>query len=510
MNGSNQRLQRLTPQVLPANVQHDIQKLRESPVTALQIGEGNFLRGFFDWMVHESRKQGLYDGSVAVTQPRPSGADKLRQLQDQGGLFTLIVRGLEEGQSVEHSDVVCVFSQVVDPYEQWVQFLAIAEAPMLQVVVSNTTEAGLTYQAMAFDTTVCPTSFPARLTLFLYHRFCHFDGNPDKGLICLPCELVDGNGDRLREYVHKYSEDWCLPDSFKAWLRDNNQFLNSLVDRIVTGFPTQEADVWSHKLGYQDTLLNTAEPYHLWAIQADEELAKVLPFREAGLNVHFVKDLAPYQIRKVRILNGLHTMMAPLGLLRGLQHVRQVVEDPGLGPFLEHVVSNEIIPGLPLDTDEMRTYAKTVWDRFCNPFIDHRLSDIAMNSVSKFRVRVLPSLFTCLEQTGELPHGILQSWAALLRLYKVDKSDAGYEATTWAGDKLLLRDDVTLLEAFCQGWSAFERKEIALIDLVWTLLANAELWGRDLTVVDELAERLCEHLNGALGPITDSRGGMRE
>ncbi|WP_188881655.1 tagaturonate reductase [Alicyclobacillus cellulosilyticus] len=467
------------------------------PVRVLQIGEGRFLRGFFDWMIHACRKQGLFDGSIAVTQPRPGGAEVLRALQAQDGLYTLVVRGLEDGTPVERSEVIAVFSTILNPFEQWAEFLALAEDPHLQFVVSNTTEAGLVYEPVPVPETACPASFPARLTWFLYRRFRHFQGAADKGLICLPCELVEGNGDRLREYVVRHSADWGLPDAFVCWLKQHNRFLNSLVDRIVTACPSAEAEAWRRRLGYEDDFLTVAEPYYLWVIQGDEAVERVLPFRAAGLNVHVVADLTPYQLRKVRILNGAHTLMAPVGILSGLTHVREVMADAELAAHVRSAIDDEVIPTLPLDQAETKQYAATVWERFANPFLEHRLLDIAMNSISKFRVRVLPSLRAYVERKGALPPRIVRSFAALIRLYKVRRAEdgaAGYAGITWRGTPYVLRDDPEVLARFHQAWCAFERREIALRDMVRSLLAQPELWGEDLGGVEGLVDALCREL----------------
>lgn len=476
---------------------------QQAPLKVLQIGEGNFLRGFFDWMIHVARKQGVYHGSVAVTQPRPSGAHKLRELADQGGLYTLIVRGLQNGERIEQHEIISVFSDFIDPYEEWNRFLGLAAVPSLEVVVSNTTEAGLVYQRDSHDGSACPTTFPARLTRLLYQRFVHFSGAKDKGLVCLPCELVERNGDKLRELVLQHSADWGLSTAFGEWVREDNLFVNSLVDRIVTGFPTSETEQWAERLGYRDTLLNTAEPYYLWAIEGDDRVERVLPFRAAGLNVHFVDSLTSYQLQKVRILNGAHTLMAPMGVWRDLPYVRDVIQDGVLSLHIQRAIHQEIIPTLPLAVADIRRYADTVWERFGNPFIQHRLQDILLNSISKFRVRLLPSVLEHVHQTGLAPALITQSWAELIRVYQVRRlvvgAEVAYVSTTRRGTALTVRDDVAVLEAFHDVWRAFREHQISLLELVEHTLGNATLWGRDLRDVDHLVEEIHAHLQGLEG-----------
>ncbi|MEK4251035.1 tagaturonate reductase [Paenibacillus sp. FSL W7-1287] len=473
-------LQQLTQKMLNKEQASAYEKLSEAPVTVLQIGEGNFLRGFFNWMIHESRKQGLYDGSIAVVQPRPSGKPKIEALASQEGLYTLVTRGLENGAAVERAEVLNVFSQVFDPYSDWKRFLSLAELPELRIVVSNTTEAGLVYQPEAWTEHEPIASYPGKLTRFLYHRYEAFQGAADRGLICLPCELLERNGDTLRECILKYCDDWQLPDAFRQWVLEHNYFLNSLVDRIVTGYPKQEqAEAWFEEWGYRDPMLTTAEPYHLWAIEGDQSLAEELPLHKAGLNVLWVDNLKPYQQRKVSILNGAHTFMALYGLLQGLEEVRVTMEQEHTSELIKRMVEQEIIPTLPYEDEALKQYAREVYERFLNPFIQHRLSDIAMNSVSKFKTRLFPAIHYYLEKDAKLPDGLATAFAALLRYYQVRKGDAGYEGRTFAGASYAPRDDQSLLEIIEQAWSNHlaTRTGASLQAAVVQLLELEALWG---------------------------------
>jgi tagaturonate reductase len=457
------------------------EEVRNSPVTVLQIGEGNFLRGFFDWMIHECRKQGLYEGSIAVTQPRPGGKPKIDALASQDGLYTLVIRGLENGVSVQRKEVISVFGQVFDPYSNWDAYLALAESADLQVVVSNTTEAGLVYRPEALVEGQPVQSFPGKLTQLLYRRFTFFEGDPQRGLVCLPCELLERNGDELRSCILRYSDDWGYPEAFKRWVIEHNRFLNSLVDRIVTGYPDEaQAEAWFSEWGYSDPMLSTAEPYHLWAIEAEAGLEELLPLRKAGLNVFWVDDLKPFQLRKVRILNGAHTLMTPLGLLHGIEQVREAMEHPVLGRLVRETVETEIIPSLQVAESELREYAAAVYERFLNPFIRHRLADIAMNSLSKFKVRLLPSLLHYSESKEAVPDGLVQGFAGLLRYYKVKRSDAGFEGTTLGGASYTVRDDAGMLETIAEVWSEADQLSWPLEQTVARLLGLVSVWGRDL------------------------------
>jgi tagaturonate reductase len=453
-------------------------------ITVLQIGEGNFLRGFFDWMIHACKKQGLYEGSIAVTQPRPGGKPKIDALAEQDGLYTLVVRGLENGASVERAEIVSVFSKVFDPYSKWDEYLALAESPDLQVVVSNTTEAGLVYRPEELVEGQPIQSFPGKLTQLLYRRFNYFNGDPERGLVCLPCELLERNGDELRSCILRYSDDWGYSEAFKHWVAQHNRFLNSLVDRIVTGYPDEaQAEAWFSEWGYSDSMLSTAEPYHLWAIETGPGLEELLPLRKAGLNVHYVEDLKPFQLRKVRILNGAHTLMTPLGLLHDMEQVREAMKHTRLGSLVRATVETEIIPSLAMAEEELKAYAQDVYERFHNPFIRHRLADIAMNSLSKFKVRLLPSLLHYAEDGNALPNGLIQGFAGLLRYYKVTLGEAGYEGKTLSGASYLVRDDAVLLETIASVWAEAEERQWPQEQTISRLLHLESVWGCDLAAL---------------------------
>lgn len=475
----------------------DLARFKEtqsSPVTVLQVGEGNFLRGFADWMLQESRKQGLFRGSVAVTQPRPSGRPKIEKLAEQEGLYTLVIRGLENGQPVERKEVVSVIGDAFDPYSDWARWERYAVSPDLKFVVSNTTEAGLAYKPEPLAEGRPIQSFPGKIAYLLHKRYEAFGGDPEKGLLFLPCELLERNGDELKACVLRYSEDWGYSAAFREWVENGNRFLNSLVDRIVTGYPSEQAEGWFEDWGYEDRMLNSAEPYHFWAIEGEPELDELLPLRKAGLNVHWVRDLKPFQLRKVRILNGAHTLMTPLSILQGLDQVREVMEHPELGPFIRLAVEEEIIPSLPLDREELNRYASEVYDRFLNPFIRHRLQDIAMNSVSKFKVRLLPSILHYVERGERPPVRLVRGFAALLRYYKVRQTENGYEGTDLRGRVFAVRDDAAALAALAEEWAAASDGRKTSAETAASLLARADVWGQDLSVHDTLTEAVAAEL----------------
>ncbi|UQZ32276.1 altronate oxidoreductase [Paenibacillus sp. PK3_47] len=472
------------------------EELQKAPVTVLQIGEGNFLRGFFDWMISECRKQGLFAGSIAVVQPRPSGSGHIRQLAAQDGLYTLIIRGMEKGVPVSTKEIISVFSGIFDPYAEWEWLTALAVSPELAVVVSNTTEAGLAYQPEALgDGPIL--SYPGKIAYLLFLRYQAFGGTADSGLVFLPCELLERNGDVLRENVLKYAEDWDLPLEFRDWVKGHNRFLNSLVDRIVTGYPDQEeAEAWFEEWGVRDNMLCTAEPYHLWAIEGGPELEELLPFRKAGLNVHFTDHLKPFQERKVRILNGAHTWMAPLGIIHGISHVRELLEHPALGTQVRQAVVDEILPALPYSEDELSAYADDVFERFMNPYIRHRLEDIAMNSLSKFRVRLLPTLAYYCGQGKPAPELMVLALAGLLRYYRIKQADNGsFTGNKLSGESYTVKDNPELLGIVAGIWTAGTAAGESAEQIVSKLLAEEMLWGESLAGWNGLAGGVTVWLN---------------
>jgi len=479
--------------------QRKCKEMMERPVKVLQIGEGNFLRGFADWMLHESARQGKFHGSVVVTQPRPGGKAKLEQIREQDGLYTMITRGLSQGEPVERTEMISVFARCLNPYEEWQEFLELAELPSLEFVISNTTESGLKYVPSEYMPGEPVLSYPGKLTVFLHRRYERFAGDPSRGLIHLPCELLEGNGDVLRDCVLRHSEDFGFSEDFRTWVKGCNRFLNNLVDRIVTGAPSrEEADLLTDRWGYEDQLINTAEPYHLWAIQGEEALDKRLPLKQAGLNVHWVKDLKPFQLRKVRILNGAHTLMSSLGILHGIEHVREAMEDPRIGPWIKETVHQDIVPALNMPEQNLDEYAEEVFERFLNPYINHKLQDIALNMVGKFKVRVLPTLLSYEKNQGAWPARLIRGFAAMLLLYRAVPTPDGYQGQRLNGEPVALRDDPGILASLAAHWEGYDalgsdrRQQLNL--RVGALLSDPELWGENLDERDGLREAIVEEM----------------
>jgi len=371
----------------------------------IQFGEGGFLRGFVDWMVEKLNASGLFSGSVVVVQPIEAGMCDV--LSEQNCVYTHIIR---DARGVEMTKVEAI-SRCVKPYSDFEAFLKLAENPDFRFVVSNTTEAGIEFSDKDSFTDAPPKTFPAKVTRLLYKRYQL--GLP--GFVFLPCELIDRNGDNLKRCVISYAELWGLGEEFCSWIERECVFTNTLVDRINTGYPKDE----KIDVGFDDKMLNTSEYFHLWVIETDYDIEAELPFTKAGLNVIVTPDkLEMYRTRKVRILNGAHTSLVPYALLSGLETVGECIENKAMYEHIKKCVFDEIIPTLDLPREELLDYANEVLTRFANPYIKHYLKSIALNSVSKFKVRVLPSIIEYEKRFGKLPKTLLFAFAKLIELYK--------------------------------------------------------------------------------------------
>ena len=384
----------------------------------LQFGEGNFLRGFVDWMIDRLNKENGGDYGVVIVEPLSSPMmDKF--INEQDGLYDLYLRGLLNGERVEETRVVECVTRCIDPFVRTDEFFECAANPDLRFIVSNTTEAGIEYKSGDDGSSFADTTFPGRLTMFMKKRF-------DLGLngfILLPCELIDKNGDELKKCVLKYAADFGYGEDFIKWVNEENHFTNTLVDRIVTGYPRDDAQAMCEKFGYIDNVIDTAEIFHLWVIEGDKKYASEIPFADIGLNVLWTDDVTPYKKRKVRILNGAHTMMVPAARLAGLESVGEAMNDELIYSFMHKGLFEEIIPTLDLPKDELTQFANDVIERFRNPFIKHLLLSITLNSVSKFKVRDLPSLLEYIDKFGKEPDCLVFSLAALIAFYRGDEAN---------------------------------------------------------------------------------------
>ncbi|MFL4556743.1 tagaturonate reductase [Yersinia kristensenii] len=465
---------------------------RSHPDKIIQFGEGNFLRAFVDWQIDLLNEHTDLNAGIVVI--RPIDSDFPPSLSTQDGLYTAVIRGLnEQGEAVRESRLIRSVNREINIYRQFDEYLALARDPNIRFMFSNTTEAGIAWNEADQFSDAPPSSFPAKLTRLLFERFEHFAGAADKGWVLLPCELIDYNGEALRELVLRYASHWQLPAAFTQWLTENNTFCSTLVDRIVTGYPRDEVAALQAELGYQDSFLDTAEYFYLFVIQGPKELAQELRLDKLDLNVLIVDDIKPYKERKVAILNGAHTALVPVAYLSGLDTVGQTMDDAQISRFVEKTITEEIVPVLDLPKDELLSFSQAVLSRFRNPFIQHQLLSIALNGMTKFRTRILPQLLTYQQQQGQLPPRLTFALAALIAFYRGERDGQTYP----------LQDDAHWLERYSTLWSGVKNGDMALAELVNGVLSDATHWGQDLTAVPQLANQVTEQLQ----TIIDS--GMR-
>ena len=452
------------------------------PVKVIQFGEGNFLRAFADYMIDVANEKGALDAGVAVVQP--INVPLMKFFSEQDSVYTVILRGKENGETVNKSRVVTCVNEVVSSYADYDRFMSYAALDTLEAVISNTTEAGIVLDENDKFELTPPATYPGKLTKFLYERFKAFDGDESKGLVVFPVELIENNGGKLRECVLSLSEIWSLGEEFISWVKNACMFCSTLVDRIVTGYPKKpgEAGEICEKLGYEDNLLDICEPFGLWVIEAPdtERARRALPLDKAGLPVIFTEDQKPYRERKVRILNGAHTSFVPAAFLAGQSIVRDCMKDDVIRPFIDKCIYGEIMPTLTLPKEEIKAFADSVCERFENPFIDHELISICLNSVSKWKARVLPSLVDSLNNNGKLPPCLTMSFASLCEFYsRGEKKGDGFFGKREAGEYKIL-DDASVIDFFAENG-----KDPEIIRL---FAAKTEFWGRDLTELDGFVE----------------------
>lgn len=433
------------------------------PERVIQFGEGNFMRAFVDWQLQQMNNKGLFQGSAVVVQPLQTAPSHL--FAEQDNLYTVLLDGILNGETVNDREIITSVSRLINPYSDHDRFLALAENDRLEFITSNTTEAGIAYHPGDRLEDAPQQSFPGKLTALLYKRF----QLGKKGFVIIPCELIDRNGEKLRDIVRQYAEEWRLGADFLEWLDRENTFCCSLVDRIVPGYPRDKAEQLAQELGYRDNLMVAAEPFLFWVIEGPAWLAERLPLAQAGLNVVVTEDMTPYRERKVHLLNGPHTAMVSLGLLAGLETVEDVMNDEVFSAFVKQMIQDELIPMLDLPHQELQSYAEAVLERFRNPSIRHELKSIYLNSISKFKTRLLPILLRYQAEQGQLPPLITLAFAALLLSYR--------------GDKVNRQDGEEVIARFDRAWAAPQT-------FVTTILKENSLWGMDLTAVPDLQIKL--------------------
>ena len=445
----------------------------------IQFGEGNFLRAFIDWIIWKTNQKTDFDASAVIVQPIPNGLVDV--LNEQDGLYHLNLQGLEDGSPVDSIDLIDVVSRGINPYRDFEGYLKLAEQPQMRFIISNTTEAGIAFDPSCRFDDKPALSYPGKLVQLLYHRFEYFKGDKSKGFIIFPCELIFLNGKHLKECIYKYIELWQLGDGFKTWFEEACGVYCTLVDRIVPGYPRDTAAQITERIGIEDKLLDKAEIFHLWVIEAPQEVAAEFPADKAGLHVLFVPSEAPYHERKVTLLNGPHTVLSPVGYLSGLNTVKECCEDPLIGRFVHKVMFEELMETLNLPEDDCRKFAADVMDRFRNPFVKHFVTSIMLNSFPKYKTRDLPGLKTYLERKGELPKGLVLGLAGIITYYKGGKRGE---------DEIVPNDDAAIIALLKELWAAGDIDALA----EGVLGASDLIWGEDLNLIPGLKAALTADL----------------
>ena len=461
--------------------------LEKGPEKVLQFGEGNFLRAFVDDFIDLANEKVGYNGKVVLVQPIAQGLTEL--INRQEGLYTLYLRGSENGKKVDEKRVISCVSRCVNPYGEWDKVLETARNPELEIVVSNTTEAGIVHENESRFDQEPPISFPAKLTRVLFERW----QAGLKGLVILSCELIDNNGKELLRCVNQYIDDWKLEEGFRKWVNEENIFCSTLVDRIVPGRirDAEEVKRLAEQNGYDDPLTDVGEVFGIWVIEGPEGLEDRLPFKKAGVPVIVVPDVTPYKKRKVRILNGAHTGFVLGAYLAGFDIVRECMEDDTVRSFMNRMLYEEVIPTLPLDKKDLEDFARAVQDRFNNPFVNHELMSISLNSTSKWRARNMPSFLEYTEAKKALPPCLTASLAAYIAFYSNDVqelNEKGLVCRRPKGNDYTVNDDRDVLEFY---WA--HRKDTEE-ELVHAVLTNEAMWGQDLTAVDGLEKAVTDGL----------------
>ncbi len=456
--------------------------LQNAPERMLQFGEGNFMRAFVDYFVDVMNETADFNCKVVVCQPIENGLSDM--INEQEGLYTLFLRGYENGEQVCNKRVLSAISRCINPYKNYNDLMELAKNEQLRFISCNTTEAGIVFDVSCKFTDAPPKCFRAKLTQFLHARY---KGTKNaKGFVILSCELIDNNGKELEKCVLQYCDLWNLGDEFKNWITAENIFCSTLVDRIVTGYPRQEASELCTELGYTDNLLNTAETFGFWVIEGPDKLNNELPFKKAGLPVIITADHTPYKQRKVRILNGAHTSMVLGAYLAGMRNVRDCMQNEAICNFMNTAIYDEIIPTLTLPKQELEEFANSVKDRFNNPFIDHKLLSISLNSTAKWKARVLPTIKAYVQKTGTIPNCLVSSFAYYIMFYNGHTLTENGLINTSNGEDYTVQDDRYVLEFF------EENKDENIEDLAKKVCNNVQFWGEDLTEIPGFLQKVIE------------------
>ena len=449
LHGINEHIQQIIIEMKPLNKQFAPKSIM--PEKVIQFGEGNFLRAFVDWIIWKMNQKTDFNGSVVVVQPIEHGMVDI--LNGQDGLYHVNLQGRENGKAVNTIERIDVISRALNPYTQHDAYMALAEQPDIRFVISNTTEAGIAFDPSCKLDDKPASSYPGKLVQLLYRRWQVFNGDKTKGLIIFPCELIFLNGHVLKDCIYQYIDLWKLEDEFKQWFDEACGVYATLVDRIVPGFPRKDIAEIQEKISYRDNLVVQAENFHLWVIEAPKEVAKEFPADKAGLHVLFVPSEEPYHKRKVTLLNGPHTVLSPVAFLCGIDIVRDACHHEIVGKYIHKVQFDELMQTLDLPIEELERFANDVLERFDNPYVNHQVTSIMLNSFPKFQTRDLPGLKTYLKRKGELPMGLVFGLASIITYYKGGKRSDGVEITP--------NDDPKILELLKDLWATDDTQKVA-------------------------------------------------
>lgn len=447
------------------------------PIKIVQFGGGNFMRGFTDYVIDKLNKEAGFNAGIVNVQPTPNGS--VHKLEEQDNLYTLFTRGIKKGEIIDEKQVISAIQKSINPYTNYDEFLTLAKEEELEFIFSNTTETGIAYDEVENNYQGAHKNFPAKLTVLLYERFKQFNGAADKGLRIIPCELIEDNAFVLRDIIIKYAHLWNLEDEFVQWITRNNYFHNTLVDRIVPGYPKDDIESYENQLDYEDQMMVVSETFLLWVIQDAGNLKTRIPFDKINEQILVVDDIQPYRLRKVRILNGGHTLMLAPAVLSGKETVKESIDDAFIGKFLSETIFNEVNPTLGLDINELKEFAEEVFDRFRNPFIKHYQASIALYFVSKFKVRVLPSLLGYVEINKKLPLNLTFSLASLIRFYQ----------GSFGERSLPINDEEAIVAKFKEIWANEDYEKVVELSL-----SETTFWETDLTKVEGLKDAVVKAL----------------
>lgn len=460
--------------------------LKDAPERVLQFGEGGFLRAFVDYFIDVMNEKAGFNSKVVLCQPIASGLTDM--INEQEGLYTLYLRGFQDGQKVNKKRIISAVSRCINPYADFEALLACAENPDLRFITCNTTEAGIAYDPSCQLADAPASSYPGKLTQFLYRRFQKFGTEKGKGFIILACELIDDNGKELEKCVLQYAQQWMLGEDFIQWVKEENIFCSTLVDRIVTGYPRAEAEALCEENGYIDNLIDTGEIFGFWVIEGPQSIKEEFPCDKAGLPILITDNHKPYKQRKVRILNGAHTSFVLGAYLAGQDIVRDCMNDEVINGFMNKTIYDEIIPTLTLPEEELRDFAASVTERFKNPFIDHALLSISLNSTSKWKARVMPSLKGYVEKTGKLPACITASFAFYMAFYTGLRLEEDSLIASRGTNEYTVKDDRDILEFYDA------HKEDSIEDYVHAVCSNQNFWGEDLGAIPGFESAVSSYL----------------